>query len=103
MPRSGFDKSSARGLRPPCVLRQTPVDPFEQIAELRRRDRHRPVGIFARNGRWPDEASALQTLREQAHPLAIMPQHLQQSAAPPAEHEQMAAVWLTLNTLRHHP
>src|SRR5579863_3070117 len=92
---------SARRLRAPCVLRQTPVDPFEQIAELRRRDRHRPVGIFARNGRWPDEAPALKPLGEQAHPLAVMPQHLQQSATPAAEHEQIAVVGIALERLLH--
>src|SRR5580704_1656869 len=101
MTRSGFDKSSARGLRPPGVLRQTPVDPFEQIAELRRRDRHRPVRGFARNGRWPDEASALQPLGEKAHPLAVVPQDLEQATAPPAEHEQMAVVGIALEGLLH--
>src|ERR1700704_6807728 len=92
---------STRRLRPPGVLRQPPVDPFEQITELRRRDRHRPVGVFARNARWPDEASTLQTLRKQAHPLAVMPQDLQQPAAPAPEHEQMAVVGIALERLLH--
>ena len=40
--------------RAPGSLRMAPVDPLEQVAELRRRDRHRPI-------RWrrPDEAAAL--------------------------------------------
>ena len=35
---------SARCLRAPGLLWQPPVDPFEQISQLRRRDRHRCAG-----------------------------------------------------------
>jgi radical SAM protein with 4Fe4S-binding SPASM domain len=31
------------------VLRQAPIDAFQQISKLRRRDRHRPIRIFARH------------------------------------------------------
>src|SRR5262245_17960241 len=79
--------NSARRLWPPCMNRIAPVDPFEQIAELRRRDRHRAI-----RRRGPDEAAALQPLGEQAHALAIVPQNLDQDAAPAAEHEQMPVV-----------
>src|SRR6266545_7548748 len=68
---------SAGRLWPPCVLRQPPVNAFEKIAELRRRHRYCPI-----RRRWPDEATALQPLREQAHALAIVPQHLDQAAKP---------------------
>ena len=68
--------------------------PFEQIAELRRRDRHRAV-----SRRRPDEAAALQPLGEQAHALAVVPEHLDQTAATAAEHEQMAAVRIALELL----
>ena len=79
--------NSARCLRPPRPLRHAPVDPFQQISQLRRCDCHRPV-----RRRRPDEAAALQPLGVKAHALAIVPQHLDQAATPPAEHEQMAAV-----------
>ena len=87
---------SAGRLRSPRVLRHPPVDPFQQIAELRRRDRHRAI-----RRRRPDEAAALQPLREQAHALAVVPQHLDQAAAPAAEHEQMPAVRIAPERLLH--
>src|SRR5229473_318934 len=80
------------GLRSPRALRQSPIDPFQQICQLRRRDRHRPIRAVVRNGRWPDKTAAFQPLREQAQALAVVPQHLDQGAAPAAEHEQMAIV-----------
>src|SRR5215212_7903635 len=43
----------------------------------------------------------LQSLRKQAHALSIMPKHLDQSAAPAAEHKQMPVVWITLEHLLH--
>jgi hypothetical protein len=45
--------NSARRLRSPRVLRHPPVNAFEQITKLRRRDRHRPV-----RRRRPDKPSA---------------------------------------------
>jgi hypothetical protein len=82
---------STRGLWPPGLLRHPPIDTFEQVTELRRRDRHHLV----RRGR-PDEAPTFQALGKQAHALAVMPEHLDQPAASPAEYEQMPAVWITL-------
>jgi hypothetical protein len=55
------------------VLRHASVDAFEQIAELRRRDRHHAPR------RRPDEAATVQALREQEHALPIMPQHFDDS------------------------
>src|SRR5215472_4149210 len=85
----------------PRVLRQTPIDPFQQISQLRRRDRHRPIRALARHGRWPDKPPAFEPLCEQAHALTIVPQHFYQRAAPAAEHEQMASVWIALERLLH--
>src|SRR5690606_572002 len=73
-------KSSACRRRSPGLLRHAPVNAFEQIAELGRRDRDRAVGR-----RWPDEAAALELLREQAGALAVVPQNLDQIAASAAE------------------
>src|SRR6516225_3404585 len=52
-----------------------------------RRDRHGAIGALARSGRWPDKTTAFEPLREQAHALAVVPQHFDQRAAPAAEHE----------------
>jgi hypothetical protein len=41
---------------------------------LRRRDRHYSIRAFTGSRRWSDEAVTLQLLREQAHPLPIVPQ-----------------------------
>src|SRR5215468_2834731 len=87
---------SPRRLRSPRVLRQTPIDAFQQISQLRGRDRHHAV-----RRRWPDEAAALQSLGEQAHALAIVPKNLDQSAPPPAEHEQVSAVRIAPERLLH--
>src|SRR5437660_5595731 len=92
---------SARGLRTPCLLRQPPVDAFQQISQLRRRDRHRAIRAIARSSRRPDEATALQPLGEQAHALAVVPKHLDQAAAPPAEHKQLAIMSIALERLLH--
>ena len=78
------------------LLRMPPVDPGQQITELRRRDRHHTVGRAR-----PQETAALQPLREQAGALAVMPDHLQQIAAPAAEAEQMAAQRIALQHLLH--
>ena len=65
----------------------TPVDPLEQIAELRQRDRHCSI-----RRRRPDEAAPLQPLHEQAGALAIVPDHLDQIATSAADYEQMPIV-----------
>src|SRR5690606_15290910 len=90
-------KSSACRRRPPGLLRHAPVDAFEQIAELGRRDRDRAVGR-----RRPDEAAALELLREQAGALAAVPQNLEPIAAAAAEDEQAPIVRITLQRPLHH-
>src|SRR6185312_16014840 len=87
---------SPRGLWSPRLLRHPPVDAFEQVAQLGRRDRHNAFG----RGR-PNEAATLQALGEQAHPLAVMPEHFDQPAAAAAEYEQMPTVRVTLERLLH--
>ena len=68
--------SSACDLRPPSPLRHPPVDPFQQIPELCCRDRHDSI-----RRRGPDKAAPFETLRKQAHALAVVPEHLDQGAA----------------------
>src|SRR5258708_31853196 len=92
---------TARSLWPAGVLRSPPIDSFQQISQLRRRDRHRLVRIFLRNGQWPHKAASLQPLGEQTHALAIVPEHLDQSTTPAAEYEQVAIVRVALERLLH--
>jgi hypothetical protein len=63
-------------------LRVTPIDPGQQIAQLRRRDRYRFTG-----NRWPDEPSSLESFGKQACSLAIVPDHLHKIASATAEDE----------------
>src|SRR5260370_21093574 len=60
------------------------------------RDRHRLAF-----GPGPHEATAIQPLGEQAHPLAVVPQHLDQAAALAPEHEQVATVRIPFQRLLH--
>src|SRR5882724_111370 len=50
----------------------------------------------------PQNATALQALGQQAHPLSVVPEHLDQAAALAAEHEQVATVRIALQHLLHH-
>jgi hypothetical protein len=70
---------SSRALRPPGQLRISPVDSFEHIGHLRRRDRN---DAFRRRG--PDELATVEPLRIERNPKAIVPKDLHQiaSAAP---------------------
>lgn len=63
-----ISRALSNGLRTPGLLRHSPIDPVEQIGQLRGRDRHRAIGH-----RRPNKASALQPFREQASPLAVVP------------------------------
>src|ERR1700704_3190292 len=69
----------------------TPVDAFEQIAELRRRDRYRTIRRL-----WPDEAATLQPLGVKRHAETVMPENLDQLAVLAAEDVEIAAVRITL-------
>src|SRR5262249_52669374 len=88
---------SAGRLWTPGLLRHPPVDALQQITKLRGRDRHRTI-----SRRWPQEPATLQSLGEQAHALSVMPQHLDQATTPAPEHEQMPAMRIALERLRHH-
>jgi hypothetical protein len=68
--------------RSPRFLWVPPVDAGQQITELRGRDRHHADGRAR-----PQETATFQSLREQAGTLAVMPDHLQQIAAPTAKAE----------------
>src|SRR5882762_5465641 len=88
--------NSARDLRSHRALRRPPVDTFQKIPELRRRDRHR----IADRTR-PDEAPALQPFRKQAQALAVVPEHLDQIPALTTKDEQMPAMRIAAQRLLH--
>jgi hypothetical protein len=66
--RTCKQKSSSGRRRTPGFLRHSPIDPLEQIAELRRRDRHRSIGR-----RRPQKATPFKPLGEQTQALAVVP------------------------------
>src|SRR5215469_3111497 len=70
---------SLRANRPP------PVDPFEQHRQLCRRQGHRSTGRLR-----PHESAALQPLCEQAQPVSVPPQHLDEIPTFPSEDEYLA-------------
>ena len=78
---------SPRCGRSPRVLRVPPVDPFEHVAELRRRDRDDPV-----DHRGPDETAAFEPLGVQRHADPVMPEYLDQIAFAAAEYPEIADV-----------
>ena len=72
------------------MLRHPPVDAFEQVAELGRRDRHDAI-----SRRRPQEPASFQSLCEQTHALPVVPEHLDQAAAPAPKDEQVPAMRIT--------
>jgi len=76
-----------RKLRPPGALRRTPIDPLQEIAELRRRDRHGAV-----NRCRPDEAPTLEPLAEQAHAPPSCQRNFHQMLTLATEGEKLAAI-----------
>src|SRR3954453_23244988 len=78
---------SAGRHRPPGVSGHPPVDAFEQVTELPRCNRHDTLG-----GHRPDEPTALQPLHEEARPLGIVPENLDQVTAAATKDEKMARV-----------
>jgi len=84
-------RSSARFPGPPGFLRVPPIDPFEQVAELLRRDAHAVA-----DRRRPQETAALEALgvKRQAEP--IMPKAFDKIAAAPAEDVKIAGVRIAL-------
>jgi len=88
---------SGGGVRLPGTLRNAPIDAFQQHRQLRRRQRYRTT----RRTR-PDEPSTFQALGEQAHPLAVPPQHLDQITTSSPKHEQVSVERIGCE-LRLHP
>src|SRR5215468_12202654 len=87
-------KASSDRCRPPRLLWVPPVDPGQEITELRRRDRDHTLSRAR-----PDEAPPLQALRERAGALAVMPDHLQEIAATTAEAKQVATQRVAMQDL----
>src|SRR5271155_3568860 len=85
---------SARALRPPRQLRIPPVDSFQHVGHLRRRDRH-----DAPLRRRPDELSPVEPLGVERQPAAVVPENLRQVAPAPAEEVEIAAVRIALQLL----
>src|SRR5271166_3342544 len=85
---------SARALRPPRQLRIPPVDSFQHVGHLRRRDRH-----HAPLRRRPDELSPVEPLGVERQPDAVVPENLRQIAPAPAEEVEIAAVRIALQLL----
>src|SRR5271166_4809617 len=85
---------SARALGPPRQLRIPPVDPFEHVGHLPRRDRY-----DALLRRRPDELSPVEPLGVERQPEAVVPKDLRQVAAAPAEDVEIAAVRVALQLL----
>ena len=85
---------SARGGRSPRVLRLPPVDPFEPVAKLCRRDRDSAV-----DHRGPDETAAFEPLGGQRHADPVMPEKLDQIVFAAAEFPEIAGVRIMLQAL----
>ncbi|MEA2730912.1 MAG: hypothetical protein QOF70_5387, partial [Acetobacteraceae bacterium] len=68
---------SAGALWPPGQLWISPIDPFQHIGHLSRRDRHRAI-----RRRRPDKPPAVQTLGVKRQSDPVMPQNLGQIATP---------------------
>src|SRR6266436_1616745 len=86
--------SAAGGAGPPGVLGMSPVDSFEQVPQLSRRDHDDPV-----RGRWPNEAASLQSLGVQRRAQAVMPKNLDQPATLAPKKEKIAGVGIALQSL----
>src|SRR5215472_15861497 len=85
---------SARAFGPPCPLRIPPVDSFEHVGHLPRRNRN-----DALLRRRPDELPAVEPLGVERQPNAVMPEDLRQVASAPAEEVETAAVRIALQLL----
>src|SRR6516164_6775566 len=93
-----MDESTCRTLsnrvRTPRVLRVAPVNAFEHVSQLRRRDRDDAV-----RRRRPDKPAALQPLGVQRHAETVMPENLDQITPPAAKHKQIAGMRVALQSL----
>src|SRR5450755_1787883 len=78
---------------PPSQLRISPVDPFQHVSHLRRRDRYR-----AFRGRWPNEPPAVQALCVKRQSNSIVPEDLGQVAATASEDVEIASMRIAVQT-----
>src|SRR5271154_251610 len=87
--RSPARSPSAFG--PPRQLRIPPVDPFEHVGHLSRRDRH-----DALLRRRPDELSPVEPLGVKRQPEAVVPKDLREVAPATPENVEIAAMRVAL-------
>jgi len=80
-------------LWPEGVLRRAPVNPFQKITQLRRRNRR----CFT-HCRRPDEAPPLKTFGEQTQTLPVVPQQFDETAAFAAKDEDVSGVGFCFRT-----
>ena len=66
-----------------------PVNPFEKRRELGRAQLYRPITRVR-----PDEASAVQTFIEKAHPIRVVPQQLYPITAAASKNEELSGEWI---------
>src|SRR5690606_2251082 len=83
-----------RPLRPAWIA---PVDPFQEIAELRRRHWHGGAILTDR----PDELSGFKPLQVKRHADPVVPQTLDQVTLATPEAEDFAAMRIAAKTLLH--
>ena len=81
-------------LGPPRQLWISPINSFEHISHLRRRDRQNAIGR-----RWPDELSSVQSFGVKREPDAIMPKDFRQIAAATAEDVEIAGMGIAFQSL----
>src|SRR5262249_28280390 len=87
---------STRRRWPPGVKRIAPIDAFEQVTELRRRDHNRTIGACR-----PNEPATFQPLGVERHAEAVMPENLDQLAALAPEDVEIAPVRIALERFLH--
>src|SRR5258705_14011522 len=91
--KSGPELPPSRGqnlagpLRPEGMTRVPPIDPVEHVGKLCRRNGNHPV-----RRRRPDELAVLQPLGVERHAEAVMPENLDEIAAPSSENIQIAGM-----------
>ena len=76
------------------MLRMTPVDAFQKVGELRRRDHDDAIGW-----RWPDEPAALQPLGIKRDTMRVAPEDLDEIAAAAAKYEEISAMGIASQRL----
>ena len=86
--------ASSSRLRAPSFLRHPPINSRQKIGKLGDADRHSTI-----RHRRPDKTASLKPLREQACPLAIVPNDFYQVTAAASEDIEIASVRITFQCL----